>query len=342
MTTDTTGTVATGTPAATPAQGPVSAYDRMLAFLGQEDSAAQAEATAEEQSGTADPNAEGVEGEGEEKAAEATTESDESTESEEGEEGEQSAAESIYTVRVDGKDEQVPLSELLAGYSRTSDYTRKTQEVANQRKSLEQIQSQLVQERQEYQQLLPKLKEMISYGEQEPNWEEMRARDPVQALIAKQRWDERQKRIDQLTAEEKRVAEQEEQRIEGERQQFVAQQRDKLLANPLTKHWSDATKRQADAKSIAETLLGAGYTEAELAIYDSRAMLIAYKAALYDKSQAKHQQAVESVKQKTGKSPVVRPGAPSTKPKGESRKAFDRLAKSGSKADAEAWFLHNL
>ena len=36
-------------------------------------------------------------------------------------------------VKVDGQDHEVPLGEALAGYSRTADYTRKTQELAQQR-----------------------------------------------------------------------------------------------------------------------------------------------------------------------------------------------------------------
>lgn len=44
--------------------------------------------------------------------------------------------EQTFTVKVDGEDIQVPLSELLAGYSRTSDYTRKTQALADQRRTL--------------------------------------------------------------------------------------------------------------------------------------------------------------------------------------------------------------
>src|SRR6056297_3425891 len=42
-----------------------------------------------------------------------------------------------YTVRVDGEEVEVSLDELLSGYSRTQDYTRKTMALADQRKSLE-------------------------------------------------------------------------------------------------------------------------------------------------------------------------------------------------------------
>ncbi len=41
------------------------------------------------------------------------------------------------TVKVDGADVRVPLSEAIAGYSRQSDYTRKTQELAQQRQELQ-------------------------------------------------------------------------------------------------------------------------------------------------------------------------------------------------------------
>jgi len=40
-------------------------------------------------------------------------------------------------VKVDGQDEEVPLREALSGYSRTADYTRKTQDLAQQRQQAE-------------------------------------------------------------------------------------------------------------------------------------------------------------------------------------------------------------
>jgi hypothetical protein len=40
-------------------------------------------------------------------------------------------------VRVDGQEQEVPLKEALAGYSRTADYTRKTQDLASQRQQAE-------------------------------------------------------------------------------------------------------------------------------------------------------------------------------------------------------------
>jgi hypothetical protein len=44
----------------------------------------------------------------------------------------------MYTIKVDGVEEQVTLEELQNGYQRHSDYTRKTQEVAAERERLRQ------------------------------------------------------------------------------------------------------------------------------------------------------------------------------------------------------------
>lgn len=47
------------------------------------------------------------------------------------------AAETKYKVKVEGKEEEVSLSELLSGYSRQADYTRKTQALAAERQRLD-------------------------------------------------------------------------------------------------------------------------------------------------------------------------------------------------------------
>ena len=44
-------------------------------------------------------------------------------------------ADRYVRVRVDGQDVEVPVREALQGYSRTADYTRKTQELAAQRQA---------------------------------------------------------------------------------------------------------------------------------------------------------------------------------------------------------------
>ena len=46
-----------------------------------------------------------------------------------------------YAVKVDGEEHQVSLSELQNGYQRQADYTRKTQEIAEERQRLQQAEA---------------------------------------------------------------------------------------------------------------------------------------------------------------------------------------------------------
>lgn len=60
------------------------------------------------------------------------------TEVEESETGIKDDDQPQYEVKVDGETMKVPLKELIAGYQRQADYTRKTQELAQQRQAFEQ------------------------------------------------------------------------------------------------------------------------------------------------------------------------------------------------------------
>jgi len=82
------------------------------------------------------------------------------------------APEAEFEVVVDGQKVKVKLSELLSGYSRQSDYTKKTQELAEQRKRYE--------------------AELQTYRQEREEWERQRQQppegeqDPVQQLQARQ------------------------------------------------------------------------------------------------------------------------------------------------------------
>ena len=67
-------------------------------------------------------------------------------------------AEQTYEVTVAGQAQQVPLSELLKGYSRTSDYTRKTQLLAEQHRGFQERETQ-------YQQALIEARDLLTNKE---------------------------------------------------------------------------------------------------------------------------------------------------------------------------------
>lgn len=341
MTTNATGTEPVR---GTGPQGNVSAFDKMLAFLGDEEQGeGHGEAAADEEAETLPESAVSADHEADDQSADGADGSDDegaAESDEEGEDGEGPAGDSLYTVTVDGKEEKVTEAELLAGYSRQADYTRKTQALAEERKAFAAERQDLVQERQEYAALLPKLRAMLEGdGQDEPNWEALRRADPVKAVLEKQRWDEKQARIASLRQEEERVTQAQAREREDQLKAYVKEQRELLLKRPELAHWSDAAKRQADGAKIAATLMEAGFSEEDLKIVDHRAMIIAYKAAQFDELNKAKQAAAQSVKGKILRSPTVKAGAPAGKPKTAADRARSRLAKSGSRNDAESWFL---
>jgi hypothetical protein len=64
----------------------------------------------------------------EEDALEDESEVEEESEEEQLDEDEEGETEEVYSVKVDGEEIEVSLDELVNGYSRQSDYTRKTQD----------------------------------------------------------------------------------------------------------------------------------------------------------------------------------------------------------------------
>ena len=93
-----------------------------------------------------------------EEETESVDESETDTDIEEVEDVTQTEPET-YTVKVNGEDVNVTLDDLKNGYSRTSDYTRKSQQLAEQRKQFEQQQAQIQAER-------TQLAENLKAGEQ--------------------------------------------------------------------------------------------------------------------------------------------------------------------------------
>jgi hypothetical protein len=319
-----------GTGTGSPAPGPfdaASAFDSLLS--------ADASDTQEEEATTVEAEAQAddqtnAETETDEESGNVEAQSDEHEEADE-----QPAAEQTFTVRVDGKDESVRLSELLSGYSRTADYTRKTQVIASERKQLEAEHAQARKERAEYATLLPKLRQAVEAGiGKEPNWEELRAADPVKASIEWQRWQERKARLAQVDAETARVRATQAEEEAAMRNAVLIEQRQKLLEKMPT--WKDKKVAAAESGAVTDLLRSVGFADSELAIYDHRAMLIAVKAAKYDALMSEK----SKLKGKIDKAPVVKPGGGTPKVTTHAGSARDRFMRSGTVQDAAGLFKH--
>ena len=241
-----------------------------------------------------------------------------------------------FTVKVDGQEVEVTQEELVNGYSRQQDYTRKTQELSQQRKTIEQKQSELEQRDAIYSQLLPKMEAQLNsaLGE-EPDWNALYEDDPVGYVRQQQVWNEQKQKLDAVQAEQQRL--QQESFVEQQKliQQQVEEGQTKLLeVIPEWQNQEVANKEKAEIASYATEVLG--YTQEEInSVYDWRALLGLRKAWLRDKI-------AETVKKKpTQKAParVARPGtANKRKSVAPVKRAKQRLAKSGKLQDAAKVF----
>lgn len=270
-------------------------------------------------------------------AEEQEIESEEQEESyEEEEEQEQTPT---YRVKV-GKDEvEVPLDELLKGYSRTADYTRKTQEVAEQRKAVE-AERQRIEEanrlRDVYAQRLQVIEQMLSQPEKAEDLASLKENDPIGYAVRVAEQSEKEKHLAAVRAEQQRIAQQQQAEQSERLKAHLAAEAEKLQS--AIPEFSDPAKREVIKNDVRNYAKQIGFTDEELAqVYDSRAVLALYKAAQYDKLVANKTEATKKVVQAPK---MMRPGSftPEARESQEVKKTRDVLRKSGRKDDAARLF----
>ena len=252
-------------------------------------------------------------------------------------EEEESEQPQLYTIKVDGEDTQVTLEELQNGYSRQRDYTRKTQELAEQRKAIEAQQQEVSQKDAIYSQLLPRMEATLKGElENEPDWNTLYEADPIAYVREKDVWNEKKQKLQAVQAEAQRV--QQESQVEQQKklQQFVEYGNKQLLDQ--IPEWQDnevASKEKMSIRDYGVNVLG--YTPQEMdSVYDYRVLLGLRNAWLQHKTQ---QATKVKPTEKKAAARTARPGT-SNVPKSTTpvKKARQRLAKTGKVQDAAKLF----
>lgn len=258
---------------------------------------------------------------------------DESSEeqSEEQEEQEEQEQPQTFTVKVDGKEVSVTLDELQKGYSRTQDYTRKTQQIAEVRKQVEQETHAVRAEREQYAQLLGALQAQLQSSEPQVDLERLYHEDPIEWVRQKEVMRERQEKLGAIQSEQQRLAQVSQYEQQRAMEAQLASQQEALLA--ALPDWKDPKKAKAEKALVIESAKAAGFTDEDLkSVYDHRLVLLLRKAALFDQMVSKRQ----------GIKPVVNNGPRTAKPGAAGRvstttegvRAKQRLAKTGRIDDA--------
>jgi hypothetical protein len=308
----------------------VDATNAISAMLAPEQGKAELDETqpAEESEEDSEAAASEDDGSGVEDAPDEDSSEEQSEEEEEQEEQEQPQT---FTVKVDGKEVSVTLDELQKGYSRTQDYTRKTQQIAEVRKQVEQETQAVRAEREQYAQLLGALQAQLQSSEPQVDLERLYQEDPIEWVRQNEVMRQRQEKLGAIQSEQQRlsqVAQYEQQR--AMEAQLASQQEALLAALP---DWKDPKKAKAEKALVIESAKAAGFSDEDLkSVYDHRLVLLLRKAALFDQMVSKRQ----------GIKPVVNNGPRPAKPGAAGRvstttegtRAKQRLAKTGRIDDA--------
>ena len=246
----------------------------------------------------------------------------------------ESSEEPAYTVKVDGSEMEVTLDELLRGYQREADYTRKTSELSLEKSKYNDL---MQQSQSEINNKLSKLEELTTVAQQELqqeysriDFEKLYDEDPSEAARLEHKMRKRAENLAMIQEETKANQQQEFQKYLQEQQHKVS---------TLVPEFNDPAKASKLKSDMRVYLSKLGYGDKDInSIYDARQVLLIRDAMAYDalkKSNAK-------VTKKVATAPkVVRSGT--AKNKGDAslklrREKLNRLKKTGAAKDAASIF----
>jgi hypothetical protein len=245
-----------------------------------------------------------------------------------------------FKVKVDNEEIEVTLEELQQGYSRTKDYTKKTQALAETRKAVEAEKARIEEAKQlrdTYAQRLEVIEKMLNQPTDNENLAELRESDPIGYAIKVAERAEKDKQLQAVQAEKQRIAQQQQAEQQEQLKGHLAQEAQKL------KEWipefRDEAKADLARKEIRSYAKSIGFSDQELAnVYDARAVQTLYKAMQYEKLMKGKSVATKKVNEapKTLKAGAAQPQGSSEQE--AMKKQFQKLKQSGKKQDAAKLF----
>ncbi len=266
------------------------------------------------------------------------------------EESDQSAEEAVdqeeaveelpkYRVKANGEELEVTLDELLNGYSRTADYQKKTQSLAEQRKAVEAERVKIeeaAKTRDTYAQRLQVIEQLLSQQDSTENLQELKETDPIAYAIKVAERSEKEKQLAAVRQERARVQQEQAQQQQQYIQRHVQAEQEKLKT--LIPEFKDEAKAEVIRQDIRKYAKSIGFSDQELSqVYDSRAVQTLYKAMQYEKLVAGKAGATKKV---ASAPKTLKPGTtnPQSSEQEAKKKEFARLKQTGSKNDAARLF----
>lgn len=246
----------------------------------------------------------------------------------------------LISVTVQGETKKVTLDELRAGYMMHEDYSRKSREVAQQRRELYEQRAQVQQATQAQLQEIGFLaNELMTQviGQEQALTDELRHSDPAEyaALDAEIR---RKREMLSRAFQAHQQAQQSGNQFQGEMlQRHLAEQRDLLLSK--VPEWSNPERATKERAQLAEYLISQGFHPQEVkTMADHRAVVLGLKAMQFDKLQQDRTQAKKKVKRPVPKLRKSRANSDNVSDQ-RRKKAKRRLAAEGSLDSAVEYLL---
>jgi hypothetical protein len=303
------------------------AADAILGLMGSDEGSEQEQPEAQ---------AEANDSEAESDEYEAQAEDESEVEQEDGQDEQEQPR---YRVKAAGEEKEVTLDELIKSYQLGTDYTKKSQAVAEERKAVE-AERQRVEEakqlRDQYAERLQIIEQMLNQQPETENLDYLKETDPIGYAVKVAEISQREKQLAQVQAERQRIAQQQDKERQ-EQLSSVVQAEARKLAEAIP-DYADPQKGEAMRRELREFGVKAGFSDQELAnVYDSRAVLTLWKAMQYDKLQS----AKPGITKKVSEAPkVIKPGVsqPRDSQGDELRKLKARAKQSGRVADAARAF----
>lgn len=250
-------------------------------------------------------------------------------------------AEQLYIVKVDGRDQQVPLSELLRGYAGQAYIQKGMREVAAVKQQIAAAYEALTSERQQLTQFAQAVQTgQVPMRPPEPPSEDLLAKDPIGYLEARVKYDKEvaayqqgQMAVQEMTARQAQAMEQAHRARLAEEHQKLAQ------AIPAFAKAETAAKVKQDLLAAGQEVYG--FDQEELrAVSDHRMLRVLHDAAQYRRLMAG--KVAEKQPSQAPKTPVIKPGvksAPQASKRVKAEKAKAQMKRTGSVDDVARFLL---
>ena len=266
---------------------------------------------------------------------------DEGADESEADAEEDEPAEQLFTVKVNGRDQQVPLNELLRGYSGQAYIQQRMQEVASAKQQLDEVSQVLATERQQVAQLAKALQTgQIPMRPPEPPSDELLARDPIGFVEARHRYEKEvaayqrgQYAMQENAARQAQAEEQAHQDRLMQEQQRLAQVIP-AFAKPET-----AAKVKQDLLAAGQEVYGFELDELR-SVADHRMLRVLHDAAQYRRIMGT--KVGDKQPSQAPKTPVIKPGvkaAPQASKRVKGEKAKAQMKRTGSVDDVARFLL---